>query len=174
MQYAVEYAGDIAAHRDRWTISIQGGGWCVGHSDCYARSQERVHDGKPGSLGSSIPYRGTAGSCHCMNTNGTDVESEGCNCIEMLYLDGGSFSGDVADPVPVPGLPGKFVHYKGLRNLDATFDYAFEHLGLDRATEMVVTGGSAGGLSTFLHADRIAQRLKAGAPGCKLVLRIAT
>ena len=34
---------------------------------------------------------------------------------------------------------------------------------------MVVTGGSAGGLSTFLHVDHIAQRLKAGAPGCKLV-----
>ena len=28
--------------------------------------------------------------------------------------------------------------------------------GLDRATELVVTGGSAGGLSTFLHVDRIA------------------
>ena len=37
----------------------------------------------------------------------------------MLYLDGGSFSGNVEEPVPVEGQPGKFVHYKGLRNLDA-------------------------------------------------------
>ena len=64
-----------------------------------------------------------------MNTNGTDVLTESCNCIMMLYLDGGSFSGNVADPVPVPGQPGKFVHYKGLRNLDATLDHAFAHLG---------------------------------------------
>ena len=38
------------------------------------------------------------------------------------------------------GKPGKYVHYKGLRNLDATIDYAFAHLGLEKATEMVVTG----------------------------------
>ena len=96
------------------------------------------------------------------------------------------------------GKPGKYVHYKGLRNLDATIDYAFAHLGLEKATEMVVTGqrkpqrpaahpppvqrrrhahrstaptalhlsagGSAGGLSTFLHVDRIAARMQKGAP----------
>lgn len=71
--------------------------------------------------------------------------------------------------MPVPGQPGKFVHYRGLRNLDATLDYAFQHLGLDKATELVVTGGSAGGLSTFLHVDRIAARMKASAPNCRLV-----
>eukprot|EP00404_Azadinium_spinosum_P000121 CAMPEP_0180428204 /NCGR_PEP_ID=MMETSP1036_2-20121128/6714_1 /TAXON_ID=632150 /ORGANISM="Azadinium spinosum, Strain 3D9" /LENGTH=284 /DNA_ID=CAMNT_0022433829 /DNA_START=565 /DNA_END=1416 /DNA_ORIENTATION=+ len=37
-------------------------------------------------------------------------------------------------------------------------DFAFAH-GLDKATEFVLTGSSAGGLSTFLHADRIASRL---------------
>ena len=37
-------------------------------------------------------------------------------------------------------------------------------LGLKGATELVVTGGSAGGLSTFLHADRIAARVHAVNP----------
>lgn len=78
--------------------------------------------------------------------------------------DGGSFSGNRAAPVPYKG---KLLHYKGLRNLDATLDYAFKQLGLGDATEMVVTGGSAGGLSTFLHVDRVAARMRAGAPGCK-------
>lgn len=167
--YFVKYSGDIPAHNTRWTIAIEGGGWCVGGENCYDRSQEKVIHNKPGSLGSSTPYLGQKHGCSCMNTNTTDVESRSCNCIMMLYLDGGSFSGNVAKPVPVPGKPGKFVHYKGLRNLDATLDYAFAKLGLDKATEMVVTGGSAGGLSTFLHVDRIAQRLKQGAPDCKLV-----
>eukprot|EP01047_Picozoa_sp_COSAG01_P048819 COSAG01_NODE_4783_length_4747_cov_3.078959_3_plen_340_part_00 len=167
--YFVRYAGDIAAHRNRWTISIMGGGWCVGVTSCFARSQETTHDGKPGSLGSSTPWVGQKHGCSCMNTNATHVETEGCNCIQMLYLDGGSFSGNVAEPVPVPGEPGKFVHYRGLRNLDATLEYAFAHLGLGLATEVVVTGGSAGGLSTFLHVDRIAQRVKAGAKDCQVV-----
>lgn len=82
--YFVKYEGDVSAHRDRWTISIEGGGWCVGVSDCFQRSQERMHDGKPGSLGSSIPYHEQQHGCGCMNTNATDVLSESCNCILML------------------------------------------------------------------------------------------
>ena len=42
-------------------------------------------------------------------------------------------------------------------------DWAAEN-GLAGATEFVLTGGSAGGLSTFLHADRVAARVKAAAP----------
>ena len=34
-------------------------------------------------------------------------------------------------------------------------EWALEH-GLKDATELVVTGGSAGGLATFLHMDRAA------------------
>ena len=160
--YFVPYHGDVDAHKTRWTISIAGGGWCVGVDDCYARSQQKTHDGEPGSLGSSTPWIGHAHGCSCMNTNQTDVETASCNCIEMLYLDGGSFSGNVEDPVAVPSKPGKFVHYRGIHNLDATLDYAFAKLGMADATELVVTGGSAGGLSTFLHTDRIAARVRKG------------
>jgi len=73
-------------------------------------------------------------------------------------------------PVGGPGKvpPSKVVHFRGLRNLDATLDWAFKH-GLADATELVVTGGSAGGLSTFLHVDRIAARMRASAPMCKLI-----
>ena len=41
--------------------------------------------------------------------------------------------------------------------------------GGTEATEFVVTGGSAGGLSTFLHADRFAAALKTGAKAIKTV-----
>jgi len=169
--YFVPYHSEpaVPAQSTHWTISIQGGGWCVGIDDCYGRSQMRTLHGEPGSYGSSIPYAGQEHGCGCMNTDAVDVTSSACNCLMMLYLDGGSFSGNVAEPVPVPSQPGKTVHYRGLHNLDATLDYAFEHLGLGAATELVVTGSSAGGLSTFLHADRIAARLRGGAPNCTLV-----
>ena len=42
--------------------------------------------------------------------------------------------------------------------MDGVLDFAMAH-GMTKATEFVVTGGSAGGLSTFLHADRIGDRL---------------
>jgi hypothetical protein len=46
-------------------------------------------------------------------------------------------------------------------------DYAFAQLGLKSASEMVLTGSSAGGLSTFLHLDRVAGRMRQEASSCK-------
>ena len=43
------------------------------------------------------------------------------------------------------------MYYRGLRNLDATLEYAFEHLGLSTATDMVVTGGSLGAYQHFCN-----------------------
>eukprot|EP00656_Telonema_subtile_P044991 TRINITY_DN51256_c0_g1_i2.p1 TRINITY_DN51256_c0_g1~~TRINITY_DN51256_c0_g1_i2.p1 ORF type:complete len:274 (-),score=52.73 TRINITY_DN51256_c0_g1_i2:227-1048(-) len=62
-----------------------------------------------------------------------------------------------------PGVDGAELTFRGIKNLDATLDWAFAH-GLDKATEFVLTGGSAGGLSTFLHSDRVAERLRQQAP----------
>jgi len=68
----------------------------------------------------------------------------------------------------VPSNTSNVMYFRGIKNFDATMDFAFAH-GLGKATEFVLTGGSAGGLSTFLHADRIAARLANEAPNCKHV-----
>lgn len=97
-----------------------------------------------------------------------------CNCIHMPYSDGASFSGYRAEPWPVPedpatGVPANAtVTFRGIKNFDGVVDFAMR-MGMDKATEFVITGGSAGGLSTFLHADRVAARLKAEAPNCKII-----
>ena len=60
------------------------------------------------------------------------------------------------------------LHFRGIRNFDAAVNFALSQ-GMSKATDFVLSGGSAGGLSTFLHADRVASRLKAEAPGCKKI-----
>lgn len=94
------------------------------------------------------------------------------------FMDGASFSGYVEEPVVVPYsklVTGSEVklYFRGLRNLDATLDYAFENLGLGNATEMAVRGDSAGGLATILHTDRIAKRMKEQAPNFQRTLAAA-
>jgi len=131
----------------KWTISIQGGGWCYDEEDCLGRASTR--------LGSSKFWVDKPSTCGCMNTVDDGLDAD-CNCIFMPYGDGASFSGYREDPWPVPGKPGSVLHFRGIRNLDATLQFAKANLGLADATEMVVTGSSAGGLSTFLHADRVA------------------
>ena len=116
-------------------------------------------------LGSSKPWAKSAG-CGCMNTNGTGLE-EDCNCLYMPYCDGASFSGYRPRPWPVPGQQDKLT-FRGIKNFDATIEWALQH-GLQDATEFVLTGGSAGGLSTFLHMDRAATRVRKAAPNCKKI-----
>ena len=94
----------------------------------------------------------------------------------MYYCDGASFSGYRKDPVPVRCSPGHNctwpsedpdmnvsalpkLYFRGIRNFDATIDALFDKHGFGQAKEVVLSGGSAGGLSTFLHLDRLAARI---------------
>lgn len=143
----------------KWTISIEGGGWCYDEDKCFQRSKMK--------LGSSKEWAKVAG-CRCMNALPDGTMDNDCNCIYMPYGDGASFSGYRPKPWPVPGQNAS-LYFRGIKNFDATMSFAFRH-GLDKATEFVLTGGSAGGLSTFLHADRIRQRLLDHAPSCRHIV----
>ena len=82
----------------------------------------------------------------------------------MLYCDGNSFSGNREDPVLVNGQK---IFFRGKRIIDATLRTLQRDHGLGMAENVLLTGCSAGGLSTFLHADYVGEQLKAVAPGLK-------
>ena len=137
----------------KWTIYLEGGGWCSDEVLCLARANS--------SLGSSRLFPPTH-ACSCMNTvNGTGLDPD-CNCVYLPYGDGGSFAGYRRMPWPVPGTKSAGLWFRGIKNLDAGVQWALDN-GMSDATELVVTGISAGGLSAFLHADRIAAAARKGA-----------
>jgi hypothetical protein len=153
------YFSPSASGSTKWTISIDGGGWCDDEVDCLCRSK--------GSLGSSTKQP-AENWCLCSNVNDSgDGYEQDCNCLRLPYLDGASFSGYRAKPWAVPNST-ETLHFRGIRNFDAAVNFALSK-GMSKATDFVLSGGSAGGLSTFLHADRVAARLKAEAPGCKKI-----
>lgn len=152
------YFAPSAFGSTKWTISIEGGGWCYDEQSCYKRSNT--------TLGSSRLWNQTA-FCKCMNMANGTIDDD-CNCIYMPYCDGASFSGYRPQRWPVPGYPDEFLTFRGIKNFDQTIAWALDH-GLDSTTsEFVLTGGSAGGLSTFLHSDRAAASIQAVAPACKV------
>ena len=146
----------------KWTIMIQGGGWCYDLVDCFCRS--KMH------YGTSSLLPATFRACQCMNPLPNGTMDKDCNCLFLPYLDGASFAGFRAEPVAVPEggpdtvPPNATLHFRGIKNLDRSLDYALAH-GMADAAEVVLTGVSAGGLSVFLHADRVAARVRAGAAG---------
>ena len=134
-------------------MSPLAGGWCYDEVDCLCRAGT--------SLGTNTVHK-PVGSCGCINPKEDGTMVTDCNCIHMPYSDGASFAGYVPGNVSVPGMPGKSIQMRGIKNLDGVIQFALKN-GMDKATEFVLTGGSAGGLSTFLHADRFAAALPAGA-----------
>ena len=134
-------------------------GWCNTLSECA--------DWTKHSLGSSATW-GEPGTGPGKGTSwGESAQAKRCededdNCVYLKYCDGGSFSGFRAGTVPSPAPDGKSgkipLHFRGLRNFDATVEWALAH-GMNRATEVVLTGISAGGVAVFVHVDRLAARV---------------
>ena len=85
--------------------------------------------------------------------------------IYLPYVDGGSQTGDLSAPVPVAGSD-RLIYYRGARLHRWTVAELLENEGLARATDVLLAGGSAGALATFLHADSWRDALP---PAAKLV-----
>ena len=139
-----------------WTIFLQGGGWCEDEVSCTNKLQT--------DRGSSHYFPAMQG-CNSMNVAEDGTIDQEAHCIFMPYCDGASFSGYRGKPWPVPGSSASSLTFRGIRNLDATVEWALTRLGLDGATQFVLTGESAGGLSTFIHADRVISRVRAASAG---------
>jgi hypothetical protein len=71
------------------------------------------------------------------------------NQVVLMYCDGASFSGNLDGTVLTKD--NTKLHFRGHRNLKAMMKWTLDH-GLGEGTDLIVTGGSAGGLATFLHA----------------------
>ena len=72
--------------------------------------------------------------------------------LQVLYCDGASWTGSNAT---LTMHKGKQLHFRGKQNLDALLADLLSNKGMDRATEVVISGGSAGALAVYLHADAI-------------------
>lgn len=151
-------ASDLKSVND-WQIFFRSGGWCYDEMDCWARSK--------GKLGSSKKWSETVAQGGIMSDN-CHSNPDFCNAnrVQLPYCDGNSFSGDRSEPVVVIGLDGKqkSLFFRGKRILDAVLSTLLT-MGLDKAQNVLLTGFSAGGLATFLHADYVHNFLKsAGVP----------
>jgi hypothetical protein len=152
------------ASDSRWKFHIQGGGWCLSPSDCLSRSQSLLGSSKslPTSLAAFWQPEG-AGFYGLMAPNNAtnDYNPFGAyNFVWLTYCDGSSFTSNRDAPVVVNGtslyMRGRAILDAHLAELEATAGF------LSTATEVIVSGTSAGGLATYLHASYVASRLAKG------------
>lgn len=74
--------------------------------------------------------------------------------------DGGSFSGSNASSTP-SGVGNTSLHWRGKHILNGGITDMLHNRELDVATDVVVSGCSAGGLAAFLHCEHFAERIRA-------------
>ena len=122
----------------------QGGGWCSSDEDCFGRSKT--------ALGSSKNYtqKIQENSGYFSNDPLVNPMMHDWSKLYIPYCDGGSQTGDLTEPVAVGG---SHIFYRGHRILRALIPVVLAATGMGAASEVVLSGCSAGGLSTFLHAD---------------------
>jgi hypothetical protein len=114
-------------------------------------------DRSKGGLGSSNDYPPNAGFGGLFQENLQINPNFGnFSYVYAKYCDGGSFAGNVKDPVIVKGQQ---IYFRGHRNLVAILEYLIANAGLKSASDVIVSGGSAGGVAAYLHTDFIASYL---------------
>jgi len=145
---------------NKWYVHHQGGGWCESLDDCLGRSKT--------GLGSSNGYPDTAGlGGGYFDTDQTQNPlMYNWNKVFMRYCDGGSFSGNNASAQEYKGTT---LHWRGMHIREGIAEDLFSNRGLDKATDLVVSGCSAGGLATFLHTDQWCDALHTKNPEAKCV-----
>ncbi|CAA0820559.1 Pectin acetylesterase 8 [Striga hermonthica] len=136
--YAMDQGSGYGSYN--WLIYLQGGAWCDSPADCYGRSNT--------SLGSSSKFSSTIFFDGILDQNRTfNPDFYNWNRVHLMYCDGSSFLGDVDEVDPETNL-----HYRGSRIFNAVMDELLAK-GLDYAKNVILSGGSAGGLATILHCD---------------------
>ena len=139
--YHVPGTGDGA---NKWYVHHQGGGWCESMDDCLGRSK--------GGLGSSTKYpaEATVDGGYFSSDPKQNPLMATWNKVMMRYCDGASFSGNNETTVNYKGTT---LHWRGMRIREAIVADLMTK-GLDKATDLMVSGCSAGGLATYLHTDQ--------------------
>ena len=138
----------------KYHLHLQGGGWGIGTKALLKRIKTRT-----GSSSYWAPTARAGGGLLSVDPAQNPVTG-GWNLIHIYYCDGGSFSGDAAAPLNASGTP---LWFRGRRILAEVLRTLLASRGLARATDVLLSGGSAGGLSAFLHANYVGTMLPADA-----------
>lgn len=146
-------AGTAPADPRKWVLFMEGGGWTSSDVASVGRSKTQLGSSKSYGPGSSFDpgYEGSMMFRHPPFDDATIVFNK--------YCDGGSWIGA---PTSTPRVVlNTTIFYRGRGLLDGIFDELFLRHNLATAAEVTWAGCSAGGLTTFIHADWVAATMAA-------------
>ncbi|XP_031117869.1 pectin acetylesterase 8-like [Ipomoea triloba] len=133
-----------------WLLHLQGGGWCL-NSTLYQTFDYSVQNCATrvfAYLGSSLHMPAAENLTGILSSDPKNNAFYNWNRVFIRYCDGGSFAGDVEQPDPVTKH-----YYRGARIFNAVVKDLLAK-GMKDAKNVLLSGGSAGGLGSIIHCDR--------------------
>ena len=136
---------------NKFMFSWQGGAFCgIDGFDtlesCFMRSQSPLGSSLSwGENGSFVSFNMSTGYFSSMEEYNPDFWN--WNKILINYCDGSNHQGSVEQPIQFNGMD---LWFRGYNNTISVFEYVREHFGLFEASEVIVSGGSAGGQATYI------------------------
>lgn len=149
---------------DKFLIHHQGGGWCINQTDCFSRSQSQMGSSSTWEEISNCTGGSEAQPCSYDGDEGLQASKLSMNPfmynwnkVYLGYCDGASFAGSVEAPVYYNETYN--LYYRGQYIIDAIYDTLLSEYGMNTAKTVVISGTSAGGLSVYIHADYLNQKI---------------
>ncbi|KAF8376944.1 hypothetical protein HHK36_030315 [Tetracentron sinense] len=134
---------------NNWLVHFEGGGWCNNVTTCLDRKETRLGSSK--QMVKEVVFSGILSNKAKFNP-----DFYNWNRIKVRYCDGASFTGDVEAVNPATNL-----HFRGARVWLAVIDDLLEK-GMRNAENTLLSGCSAGGLTSILHCDRFHSLMPVG------------
>nr|GMC53136.1 pectin acetylesterase 8-like [Ipomoea batatas] len=133
-----------------WLLHLQGGGWCLNSTlyQTFDYSVQHCASRVYAYLGSSLHMPATENLTGILSSDPKNNAFYNWNRVFIRYCDGGSFVGDVEQPDPVTKH-----YYRGARIFNAVVKDLLAK-GMKDAKNVLLSGGSAGGLGSIIHCDR--------------------
>ncbi|CAI7829265.1 unnamed protein product, partial [Closterium sp. NIES-53] len=148
-----------------WHIHFPGGGWCGNRRQCRIRAgmqlgSTRMWPKSNNGTWAQGEFMGILSSSEALNPF-----FAGWHLAMAVYCDGGSYAG-AAGRVAVG--KGRYVHMDGSGIVSAIMDDLLENRAIARATTVLVSGTSAGGLAVMRLCDSLAALLPRASVKCLL------
>ena len=140
---------------NKFHIFFEGGGACSGDTVAYRAECFDTCEHRAGTdLGSSksYPERANFDDGYMSTDKSINPLSYNWNTAYIKYCDGGVHSGNNMTTTKA----GKYeLHFRGLQNTRAVFEELIKSYKFNEATDVLVSGCSAGGVAVYAHAQMI-------------------
>ncbi|GJP51865.1 hypothetical protein CLOM_g10994 [Closterium sp. NIES-68] len=152
------------AGKQAWHIFLPGGGWCASADDCAARASTAMGSTRPwtprrkSARRLAVLFKGILSPTRRRNPNFHDW-----NLVVPLYCDGGGYAGRAGWRQVNESTS---IYMDGWRIMKAVLSDLMDQRGLKSATQVLLSGCSAGGQAVVMLCDQVETLLPSATVKC--------